>query len=479
MRKLKTFLASHWIITSIAAFILLGAYWLFFRGNGSTYQFIAVTRGSIIQTVTVTGNTTPMKSVTLGFQNTGTIARINYSLGAYVPAGAVIADLSTASLSAALEQAQANVSSGEAALNKSKQDLDNLYAGIPDASADAYAKATDAVRNQLNQFFSNAETSSAQLSYNVSDFQAQTVTQVARVAVTTALNAWQTELATSGQTTTSLEALSKDELAYLATVWQLLNSVSATLNSASGISATTLATYRTNVSAALTEVNTATKNLNTISQTIASQKSIIAQAQAQLAQAKAGVASASANLQNAQIIAPISGIITQQDAKIGQLASLGTPLVSIIGMSGFEVDAGVSETDVGKLLVGDTVSMTLDAFPNETFLGSVFYIAPAQTNTQGVISYLIKVSFDKPDSLLKSGLTANLTIRAKQHDDVLILPQYAILQNDSGTFVQTLVKGVASTSPVILGIQDQNGNVEVLSGVTLGEQVINIGLKTK
>jgi multidrug efflux pump subunit AcrA (membrane-fusion protein) len=125
------------------------------------------------------------------------------------------------------------------------------------------------------------------------------------------------------------------------------------------------------------------------------------------------------------------------------------------------------------------VTMTLDAFPNETFTGSVFYIAPAQTDTQGVISYTVKISFAKADPRLKSGLTANIDIETMKKDAVLVLPQYAILQNDSGTFVETLVGGVATTTPVSLGIQDQSGNVEVLSGVTEGEQVINIGLKTQ
>ena len=144
------------------------------------------------------------------------------------------------------------------------------------------------------------------------------------------------------------------------------------------------------------------------------------------------------------------------------------------------MDAGVSETDIGKLALGDTASMTLDAFPGETFSGTVFYIAAAQTNDQGVISYPIKIAFDKPDPRLKSGLTANIDLETKKKEDVLVLPQYAILQNDNGTFVETLAKnGAVTTTPVTLGIQDQNGNVEVTSGVTEGEQVITVGLKTQ
>jgi len=78
---------------------------------------------------------------------------------------------------------------------------------------------------------------------------------------------------------------------------------------------------------------------------------------------------------------------------------------------------------------------------------------------------------------LKSGLTANLDIQTKHKDSVLILPQYAILQNDSGTFVETLASGKVVNNPVTLGIQDAKGNVEIVSGATAGEQVLNIGLK--
>jgi multidrug efflux pump subunit AcrA (membrane-fusion protein) len=146
--------------------------------------------------------------------------------------------------------------------------------------------------------------------------------------------------------------------------------------------------------------------------------------------------------------------------------------------SGYEVDAGVSEIDIGKVAINDAVSMTLDAFPGETFTGTVFYIAPAETNTGGVISYLTKISFSKPDPRLKSGLTANIDIETKHKDNILILPQYAILQNDQGTFVETVVNNKTAQNPVVLGIEDDKGNVEVVSGVTAGEQVLNIGLKS-
>jgi len=515
---LPNFLKSKWVLGILALVIVGGGYIYVTHRGGTSYQFIAVTQGPITETVSITGNTTPTQSVSLGFQNAGTIAHVYYALGDAVQAGSVIASLNTASLSAALQQAQANVdaqqatldglkagtqpqdiAASQAALQGAQQSLANVYASISDAATSGYAKGNDAVRTQLNTFFSNAESNQPQLNYATNNSQATLNAEAFRVSASQELNAWQQELTAVSPSSSSaaLTATIKTDLAHLAVLQSLLNAVSATLDGNITLSATTLATDKANVSTGLTEVNAAIANLNTISQNIATQQAAVAQAQANLAlkqagstpqsiaaqqaqveQAQASVASAQANLAGSELVAPVSGTLTQLDAKVGQQASPATPLVSIIGNSGFEVDAGVSETDVGKLAVGDTVSMTLDAFPNQTFTGAVFYIAPAPTDTQGVITYLTKISFDKPDAQLKSGLTANIDIQTKKVPDALIVPQYAILQNDQGTFVEVLENNAVKQIPVTLGIQDESGNVEVLSGVTVGEQVINIGLKT-
>jgi HlyD family secretion protein len=513
----KNILRSKIALGIVAALIVgVGGYFVFFK-HGLTYQFVTVQKGSIAESVSLTGNTTPAQSVSLSFGGSGVISNISSALGKQVYAGQILAELNTNDLVAGLHQAQANVAAqqakldglksgsrpedvavSQAALDKAQQDLANIYAGIGDTSVDAYAKANDAVRTQLGQLFSNSETQSPALTYIVADFQAQSSALAGRSSAGGALTLWQGQLTNIDQSSAGLELLLQNEISYLTTIRQLLNSVGTTLDAAPSLSVTTIATYKADVSAALSEVNTAAKNLNTISQTIASQKLTISQSkaqldlklagssstdiaaqQAQVAQAQASVASAAAKIQNAQIIAPISGIITQFDAKVGQLASPSMPLIAIMSNTGYEVDAGISETDIGKVQVGNIVSMTLDAFPNETFTGTVFYIAPSQTNTQGVISYQIKISFGKADPRLKSGLTANIDIQTKKKDNVLLLPQYAILQNDTGTFVETLTGKIVTTSPVTLGIQDQKGDVEILSGVTEGEQVINIGLKAQ
>jgi len=506
MNKIMQLVKSKWMLGLIALVIIGGGYWFFVWNSGPSYQFITVTRGSIAETVPVTGNTMPIKSVSLGFQNTGTIAHIYRNLGDQVNAGEIIAELNTANLSAALQQAEANLSSAKANLaaliagtRQEQLDIDRDavaqdQTALANAIANAYAVSDGAVHTNADQFFTNSRTASAALTFIVPDtILANTVVQE-RIMLEPALSAWGAQISSPSFGSNDLTVITTQAAQNLAQVNAFLNDAAAALTKTSPSGTITLAilnayesdiaSARASVASALTALTSAKTALVSAEGTLALAKAgstseSIAAQQAQVEQAQAGVASAKANLQNAEIIAPISGLIAQQDAKIGQLASPGAPLVSIISNGGFEVDAGVSETDVGKLAIGNKVAMTLDAFPNETFTGSVFYIAPAETNIQGVISYLIKISFDTPDPRLKSGLTANVIVQTKRRDGVLILPQYAILQNDSGTFVETLVNGIATTDPVTMGIQDQNGNVEILSGVSEGEQVINIGLKSQ
>ena len=72
-----------------------------------------------------------------------------------------------------------------------------------------------------------------------------------------------------------------------------------------------------------------------------------------------------------------------------------------------------------------------------------------------------------------------LPIETQKKDGALILPQFAIIENDNGIFVKKMQDGVAVQIPVVIGIRSNNGNVEIVSGVSEGDEVVNIGAKTK
>jgi RND family efflux transporter MFP subunit len=512
------------IISVIAIVVIVGAvYFFWLKGNTSSYQFVSVTQGTITEVVSVTGNTTPIQSLDLSFPAGGTIAAVYKNAGDNVNAGAVLVQLDTSGLQAQLAQAQASVAAAQAtlaglqagptpqavqvsqsALATAQQSLANTYTSIPNAVTDAYAKANDAVQNQVAAFYNNPDSDNPQLSFSVNDPSVSSNAGFERANVGQSLNAWQSDLdalssgtAASLSTSTLTQAL-QDATTYLANVTTMLNTDAIAVVDETGLSSSDTVAYKNDVASALTEVSGAASAVNTIQQNIASQQAAIAQAQAQLAQTLAGsttqaiaaqqaeVEQAQANVQsidvqiaNATLSSPINGVVTVQNAKVGELATAGEVMTSIISANNFEVDSYVPETDIGKVAIGNAVDMTFDAFSGETFEGKVFYIDPAQTIESGVVDYLVKVSFNTPDARIKSGLTANLDIETQTDQNALILPQYAVIQNASGTYVDTVQNGMETQVPVTLGIHDQDGNVEIISGVTKDERVVNIGLKTQ
>lgn len=503
---------------AVLVVVIAGGIW-FFAANAhkTSYQFVTVKRGPITEVVSVTGNATTTQSVSLAFENGGTISAVRAQEGDNVSAGEVIMQLNIQDLEAQLAEAQANVDAETAALQKLQagatpqaidvsqtalqaagQTLQNLYTSVPNTLESAYTNADDAVRNQLSSFFTNAEQSNPQLTFSVNDSQVVNDITFERAVASNNLNVWQTELrgVNASSASGTQDAALADANARLAVAKNLLTDAAEALVTSNSLTDAQATAYKTDVTAGLNEVNSAITSVSTLEQNIASSKAAFAQAQAalnltlasstaediaaqeaQVEQAKASVQVIQVKIDKSSLVAPMNGVISSQGARAGAIASPGVPLVTLIADDSLEVDAYVPEIDIGKVSIGNPVSMTFDAFPNETFSGKVFYIDPAQTIIAGVVDYEVKVSFDKKDPRMKSGLTADLDITTQTKPDALILPQYAIVQNDSGAFVETLVKGVPEQQPVVLGIEDQNSNVEIASGTTEGEQVVNVGLK--
>ncbi len=495
--------------------VIWGAYRLWFAPPSTQYDLATAVRGTIVQEVSVTGNTAPVKDLDLAFELGGTIAAANFDVGAHVGAGTVIAKLDTSDLQAQLAQAQANVDTqtaklkslqagsrpediqaSQAALAKAKQDLANMYANVSNILTDGYAKANDAVRNQLAAFFSGAETLNPKLTFAVNDSQTLNDAQSERAQATAALNTWQSELTglTSFSPTSTLDNALAAGASHLAVVKNLLVSASQAVTQATSLPETTINTYKTSATAALSEVNTATTNVNAAAQNISSQKITIDQLQAQLnlkvagstpediaaqqaqvEQAQASADSIRVKISKASLVAPFAGVITKQDAKVGQIATPGVVLVSLISDQGLEVDANIPEADIGKLSVGDPATMTLDAFQGQNFSGKVTYIDPGEIVIEGVPTYKTTFMFDGLGPEVKPGMTANIDITSATHDNAVYVPQRAVLTDADGNRTVQVYHGTnqpLETRKVTVGIRDVNGNIEITSGLNEGEVVV-------
>ncbi len=512
---LKTFFKSKLGIAAVAVVVLVAGGIAFskFRG-GAPLTMVEVQKGSISQEVIVTGKITPVDKLDLAFEMTGKISRIRANEGDDVQPGQILIELDSSELRASLAEAVANAQAQKAKLDelvrgtrpediqiaktnllKAEQDLANEYGSVTQILNDAYAKTDDAVRNQLSALFTDADGIYPQLTFPVSNPQAQIDSQSGRIIAGAELNAWKSELAglTSQSSSDELESAAAHALSHLQKILTFLNrTMDAIVSSPSAVAST----YKTNVTTARSAVNTAISDINGEIQNIASGKIAIDQQknelalqlagstpedihaqEAQLAQAEASVAVAQARVNQTVLRSPIAGVVAKMDGKTGEVVSPNAVLASVISKNKFEIDANIPEVDIGKISLGDAVSITFDAFPEETFSGKVIKIDPAETVIDGVVNFKTVIGLDAPDGRLKSGLTANLSIETDRKNDVLILPQEALTEKKQGTFVQKYEHGTVTEYPVTVGLRDKNGNVEIVSGVTLGESVVNVGRK--
>ncbi len=153
-------------------------------------------------------------------------------------------------------------------------------------------------------------------------------------------------------------------------------------------------------------------------------------AEANVAQAQTSLDQAKINLSYATIRSPITGVVISRNVDIGQTvaSSFSTPTLFTIAnnLSDMQVQAAVDEGDIGQVKVGEPVTFTVDAFPNDVFSGKVTQIRLQPSTVQNVVEYTVIIDVPNPDLKLLPGMTANLTIQVAQASDVLKVPTTAL-----------------------------------------------------
>lgn len=159
-------------------------------------------------------------------------------------------------------------------------------------------------------------------------------------------------------------------------------------------------------------------------------KAAIEEANAQVAQATAALDRENRNLGYTTINSPVDGVVIDRRVNIGQtvVASLNAPSLFLIAqdLKRLEVWVPVNEADVAQIKPGQTVTFTVDAFPNRTFEGKVGKVRLAPTITQNVVTYTVEVTTENPDETLFPYLTANIKFETDRRDDVLSVPNAAL-----------------------------------------------------
>jgi len=381
----------------VVALLVGGAVWgyLYAQSRGSVPKFrtVRVERGPLTAAVSATGNLNAVITVQVGSQVSGQIKELLVDFNSIVKKNQVIARIDPDIFTAKVNQAKADVESAKATVLNQEAQVERARADVENARA-AYAE-------------SKAQTAKAQVAVvdGKRDFDRKTELFARRLIARSDLDSSQAAH-----------------------------------------------------DSAIAQVDSAKAHEQALDSAIQSSTAQLRVAQAMLVSARAGVDQKNAGLKQAQvdldhttILAPVDGVVVSRQVDVGQTvaASLQAPILFTIAqdLTKMQVETSVDEADIGRLKLDDRANFTVDAFPGETFTGTVTQIRKAPQVVQNVVTYTVIVGVENPSGKLMPGMTANVKLVVAQKANALKIPNAALRFRPAGVDAPTPAGTLAGGAP--------------------------------
>ncbi len=378
------------IITVVIAVVIVFLGWLIF-GRGSSqpqYQTAQVTRGSIIQTVSESGNVASGSQAGVGSPTTGIVTDIYVKDGDTVTQGQNLFKVrSTATaqeIASAYAAYQSAINSADLAYSNkiaAQATLEKDRAAVISASSDVTT-----MQDNINVSYPNPAT---KLPYTQNDID----------AINSAL-------------TSARETFSSDEQKYL--------------NADQGITAANASEQSAQLAYEATQDSVVTAPFD-------------------------GTV-ANITVKPGDEITASSGNLSSELSSSSNSTTSNSPVLSIGNYSSPYIKVQASEVDVPKIQPGQKATITLDAFSGETFVGKVDQVDTAGTISSGVVTYNVFISFIAPSTEIKPGMSATVTIQIARKDNVLTVPSAAIQTTTGQSTIRVLKNVQVTYVPVTTGL---------------------------
>lgn len=195
---------------------------------------------------------------------------------------------------------------------------------------------------------------------------------------------------------------------------------------------------------------------------------------AQLKQAEVALKSVSRKYSDRVITAPTDGVIVDIHKEEGEFSGTGEKVISMIAMGGFEIEVEIPESDIVKVDISNPCEITLDAFSdNDIFEGNVVATNPTEHIVDGVVYYKAKIIFLKTSDRIKPGMTAHVDILTERKENAIIIPSRLVQSKNSHQFVNVLLYDGSIVEKIVeKGIRGFDGNAEILSGLEVGDLIV-------
>ncbi|MBD3360395.1 HlyD family efflux transporter periplasmic adaptor subunit [Candidatus Peregrinibacteria bacterium] len=199
---------------------------------------------------------------------------------------------------------------------------------------------------------------------------------------------------------------------------------------------------------------------------------------AQVNQAIAYVDLIQQNLYDSELRAPMDGLVTNIYLEDGELATINTPVLSVITVGNYQIESYISELDIAQVTVDDPVDITFDAFGKfKVFTGKIVEIDPYETVIDGDIYYKVTIEMDEYEKeKILSGMTADIEIKTASKENVLVAPSRYIGEEGGINYLK-IYKGVVDEEVQYERVEADVGlegldYTEIVSGVEEGQKII-------
>lgn len=176
---------------------------------------------------------------------------------------------------------------------------------------------------------------------------------------------------------------------------------------------------------------------------------------------------------DAEVKAPFAGLIAQRFVSVGEFVQPGTRLFELVALDPIEVEFRVAEVDSSRVQTGQVVAVRVAPFPDEVFEATVTLVSPMIDPASRTLR--VKGVLANPEGRLKPGLFARADLGVSHRENVLMIPEEAILQRSDGQVVFRLTGGDRVERRVVHTGVYKNGRVEILSGLDAGDRVVTRG----
>jgi HlyD family secretion protein len=500
-KTISRIFSAKWFRWFLIAFFVLVLALIFIKPSENFENVISVSRGDLIQEVSVSGRVAPANNVTLAFEKGGAIGSVRVKVSDKVKKGDILATLESGEVTAdynsfynkvliekenlaVLERGlrAEELAVEESKLTSAKIAFTNAQNSLNGALGEVYSKIDQAMRAEIDQFFDYPESVNPKFIVNTSIKNAERIRDE-KISAEISLK----DLNKYNSSSTGLKnienGISMGQQAIDKSI-VLINSISKIVSESYNDSnqdqfkvdvsdaQSLIASSRTSFTSALNTYQNTKKSLDlatdeyVLKKSGASEEDIRSQL-LKIAQAEADFQKISSQLEKSRLRSPIDGIVTKVEPKVGEIFSAGKEAFVIISEGKLQSELFVPEADIAKVRVGNLAHVTLDAYgPNEKFEGEIIAIDPAETIDDGISTYKVTLQFSTEDPRLRPGMTANVDIITNTKENVLKVPFTYIKQKDGKNIITRLLDdGSLLDIPVEIGLRGSNGEVEIVSGI--------------